>query len=612
MARIAIISLISLACQTAMAASPNVDDATPYMREAYFAGLDGDYNLRERLLVAAQEADPDDAQPRWRAGEVFYDGEWMPVAAAQAAAAEDPRVRAYRELAQRSDDSPAAHLQLARMCRRAKLDDEARYHWQQVLDANPRHPEALRALRLRLVDGEYIPLGDLRDRRARQRADSKLHSEWQSKIRNWEHQFATGNSGIRDTTLEAISTVSDPQSIASFEEWTLPEWAGRDADSKNEDAALAFVMALSNMSDEAAVDSLVRHSLASSHASVRESAATALGERSWYAFVPDLLDTMEQPVESNWSVNWNNGDVRYMHTLFQRGAFVDREIENRQNLRQFDPDEGRRPWFDPVLTRIATEAETSSRRYAREAARVETQVAATNGLIDARNERIAQVLRTATGEPYDSDPDNWWDWWIQYTEVAVTTSRPVERQVSTSTRNEVYEARPTSDPNALVVRATGGRGGRSGECFVAGTLVWTKTGLEAIEDVGEGDLVLSQNTQTGELAFRAVVAHTVRQPSPAMNIDIEGETITATVGHPFWQLGEGWQMAKQLEPGGVLSGASRPWTIESLQPAGNHEAHNLIVAEFGTYFVGNSGLLVHDGTPTPAVREVAPGMRLSD
>ena len=50
------------------------------------------------------------------------------------------------------------------------------------------------------------------------------------------------------------------------------------------------------------------------------------------------------------------------------------------------------------------------------------------------------------------------------------------------------------------------------ECFAAGTLVWTKTGQRPIESLEIGDLVLAQNVDTGELAYKPVIGRTVRPP----------------------------------------------------------------------------------------------------
>ena len=38
------------------------------------------------------------------------------------------------------------------------------------------------------------------------------------------------------------------------------------------------------------------------------------------------------------------------------------------------------------------------------------------------------------------------------------------------------------------------------------------------------------------------------------------------------------------------------------------EAYNLVVADFNTYFVGETGILVHDNTPRLPTRATVPGL----
>ena len=69
--------------------------------------------------------------------------------------------------------------------------------------------------------------------------------------------------------------------------------------------------------------------------------------------------------------------------------------------------------------------------------------------------------------------------------------------------------------------------------------------------------MLAQNATTGELTYKPVIARTERPPSPLRTITVDGEEIEATLGHPFWVVGVGWRMAKELEDGGVASRSER-------------------------------------------------------
>jgi hypothetical protein len=138
--------------------------------------------------------------------------------------------------------------------------------------------------------------------------------------------------------------------------------------------------------------------------------------------------------------------------------------------------------------------------------------------------------------------------------------------------------------------------------------VWTKIGQRPIETLEIGDLVLSQNVDTGQLAYKPVIGRTVRPPSAIMKLSVGGEEIQATRGHPFWVAGAGWRMAKEIEGGAVLHGITCAPRIEAVETAIDAEAFNLIVADFNTYFVGDSGVLVHDNTPRKPTRATLPGL----
>jgi hypothetical protein len=52
-------------------------------------------------------------------------------------------------------------------------------------------------------------------------------------------------------------------------------------------------------------------------------------------------------------------------------------------------------------------------------------------------------------------------------------------------------------------------------------------------------------------------------------------------------------------------------SIEKLEEddiAATDYAYNLIVADFGTYFIGERGVLVHDNTPRESTASIIPGL----
>ncbi|KAB7772250.1 polymorphic toxin-type HINT domain-containing protein [Xanthomonas maliensis] len=99
-------------------------------------------------------------------------------------------------------------------------------------------------------------------------------------------------------------------------------------------------------------------------------------------------------------------------------------------------------------------------------------------------------------------------------------------------------------------------------CFIAGTSVWTEAGEIAIELIKEGDKVLSQPEEGGELAYRSVV-RTIKHSNKVIvgifYVDPNRPQATiptfATEDHPFWVEGRGWVAAGALRPGYELQGS---------------------------------------------------------
>nr|MDQ2829532.1 HINT domain-containing protein [Chloroflexota bacterium] len=96
-------------------------------------------------------------------------------------------------------------------------------------------------------------------------------------------------------------------------------------------------------------------------------------------------------------------------------------------------------------------------------------------------------------------------------------------------------------------------------CFPAGTLVATTHGEQAIQTLGVGDTVLSENPATGKVENEAVQAVIQDPVSPLIAVELsDSSAITVTVDHPFWvdagaQLaGPGWFAAGRLQGGDEL------------------------------------------------------------
>ena len=99
----------------------------------------------------------------------------------------------------------------------------------------------------------------------------------------------------------------------------------------------------------------------------------------------------------------------------------------------------------------------------------------------------------------------------------------------------------------------------------------------------------------------------VNQTNELVHITVNGETITCTNEHPFYSPQKGWIAACQLRAGDILVMLNgERIVVEQVQ----HEllespvaVYNFEVAEFHTYYVGDTEVLVHNSCRGEAVRK---------
>ena len=157
-------------------------------------------------------------------------------------------------------------------------------------------------------------------------------------------------------------------------------------------------------------------------------------------------------------------------------------------------------------------------------------------------------------------------------------------------------------PRFALARPGSSGGPRPGRpaCFVAGTLVQTDEGEKRIEDVREGDLVLSSDPERSDAARKPqakLVTRTFERTADAVfDIHIGNTTITATAEHPFWVVGAGWTAAGELRRGSALLTKDgvvvHVDTIERRE--GKFKVYNFEVAGNHTYYASPLGVLVHN------------------
>jgi len=142
------------------------------------------------------------------------------------------------------------------------------------------------------------------------------------------------------------------------------------------------------------------------------------------------------------------------------------------------------------------------------------------------------------------------------------------------------------------------------QCFAAGTLVKTAAGPQPIERVQADDLVWSRDEATADVRLKPVVQTFVTPSQPLVDLvaatrDGRTEHLRVTPGHRFWVEGRGWKAAESLAAGEAvaMSDGTAAELVGASSLAERATVYNLEVDEFHTYFVGGSGLLVHNADP---------------
>ena len=135
-------------------------------------------------------------------------------------------------------------------------------------------------------------------------------------------------------------------------------------------------------------------------------------------------------------------------------------------------------------------------------------------------------------------------------------------------------------------------------CFVAGTEIHTSAGPVPVERLVPGIAVMSYDTASRREMIAEIAANHGAWANELVHVTVGGETIACTPEHPFWVIQRGWTNAEHLDSGyelRALNGDSIPVLgVAHERLCERVRIYNLPVNDTHTYFVGKSGLLVHN------------------
>ena len=153
--------------------------------------------------------------------------------------------------------------------------------------------------------------------------------------------------------------------------------------------------------------------------------------------------------------------------------------------------------------------------------------------------------------------------------------------------------------------------GASLVCFPEGTKVHTDNGLQNIEDLQVGDLVLTYNEETLEQEYKPILVKHERYTMQMMALELPtGEVLEVTPEHRFYHNGE-WIEASRLQIGDLLHLKNGDYTtIINIENFPKYQkVYNFDVEGNENYYVTEDGILVHNGykDELPSRNNVAQG-----
>jgi Pretoxin HINT domain len=543
----------------------------------------------------------------------------------------------YERLRGSTELSLEQHFRIAQWCLQKRLMLQAYGHLNRVVQLDPDHEPALRALGFQRVGTEWISPAQLQSARSMAENAQASLQKFGKQLQEVKRCLASPRPAVRESGMAMLKAIDEPAAVPAVESILS---------SPTSIVATLVVDWMAAIDSLEASQALTRYALFHPDTSVQRQAREKLKIRPLHDFVPELIELTVSPVAAMLVPVFSaDGTLAgYRQAFAQEGA-------ERNNLLVVDTTISRfsistvvnsADADDNAMVRTVDAGVNAANRgiersvnelAAQEALTRQAAMQQTNAAIAARNVRIAELLSFVSGTEIPSTPQGIWQWWDTYNEsnTQLAKSSQVRRSAIThlAPRYEAFAYARRPDYLGEGVYAVGnmsrsgslfgdraGSGGRMGgfsgpiqaECFVAGTPVMTHKGLTAVDRVRTGDLVLSRDLESGSLAWKPVIVATQRPPAATIEIQTSSQSMRCTGGHLFWISGTGWAKASQLKPGDVLHCASEPTVVMNVKDMPAAPTFNLSVADNANYFVGEEMILTHDVTKREPTRMRVPGL----
>lgn len=465
---------------------------------------------------------------------------------------ENKTYQRYLEKREKTDEKDARQqAELGAWCITADLRNESRAHYWAAVSLDPTNPKFHVALgRKKRGNGLYLSDEEYREALTDLRIATKVNKDLTSKFLKLAPSIQRGKFGDLNKLL---ATFDEPLGIPTLE---------RAGVQFGESVQMNIIHTLGRMNHTEATDSLMRHALYGMTESIRRYAAQKLAARNPSYFVPRMV---------GWITAEDSDD-------FDLPNLPTQGVGGRHAV----------VWYVAVggataITAVGGTGDLTKASVELQLARGGTPFATWITGRD-RNQRITNALKEATGKDFGADAAMWTKWLSELTDSYLPESANALPPSVVSLPGADSLRRISFVPTGV-------------DCFAAGTPIATRRGMVPIEDLKVGDLLLSRNMDDGTIAFQPVLRRITRPPNKQVTGTIEGNEVTATLGHPFRVKDRKWVYARDLKAGDYMKSETGHLRVDKVQERPPAEAFSIEVANFNTYFVGNKRILVHDNTP---------------
>jgi hypothetical protein len=569
---------------------------------------------RIKHLNEAISLDSSNLLARGLLGLVSFQGQWSKPEQVEQGIQRDPKFQAaYREYLDRRVGTPQknvdAQLRLAAWCLEKGLKDEAMVHYYAVTRLDPSRDIAWLRLGFKKYKDHWVKPDDLAAQKLESERQKRADTMWKPRLEKLREAMESNVASRRLKAERELYQITDPRAVPMI-------W--KTFASGSESMQLLAVELLAQIDGPAASFYLVRLALEKPSPEVRRRACRALAHRDPRDVIGLLISLIHKPLRYEVKRGTGPGSVgvlmvegeKFDFKRFYRMPTIDVRLSPSMTMSV-----GLQRYDGPRLTATPAQAaqlfnvanaivqglayqtgvqtleamEERQSRIDRLDRTLESDIQtieAVNAQIKQTNETALPLLEQLTGQKLDADPAPWRKWWADQLGLVVDDryEQPTSSRYDTVEEPDVPLQVPTASVSVVLTHS----------CFGAGTLIRTINGLRAIESIREGDRVLAQDTATGALAFKSVLATHRNGPAETFRIATDGESIVTTGIHRFWKAGTGWTMARDLKPGDHLRMLDGIVTIRSVTSDATQLVYNLTVAENRTFLVGTAGLLVHD------------------